>query len=66
MTIIKVAGREILDSRGNPTVARFSDALRMGVELFHTLRIAKYNQLLRIEEDLGGAARFPGRKAFRQ
>jgi len=29
-------------------------------------RIAKYNQLLRIEEDLRGAARFPGRKAFYQ
>ena len=31
-----------------------------------TDRIAKYNQLLRIEEALGGAARFPGRKAFRR
>jgi len=31
-----------------------------------TDRIAKYNQLLRIEERLGAAARFPGRKAFRQ
>ncbi len=29
-------------------------------------RIAKYNQLLRIEEELGDAARFPGRKAFYQ
>lgn len=29
-------------------------------------RIAKYNQLLRIEEDLGGSARYPGRKAFFQ
>jgi enolase len=29
-------------------------------------RIAKYNQLLRIEEDLGSAARYPGRKAFYQ
>jgi enolase len=28
-------------------------------------RIAKYNQLLRIEEELGDAARFPGRTAFR-
>ncbi len=27
-------------------------------------RIAKYNQLLRIEEDLGDAARYPGRAAF--
>jgi len=28
-------------------------------------RIAKYNQLLRIEEELGAAARYPGRAAFR-
>ena len=27
-------------------------------------RVAKYNQLLRIEEDLGPAARYPGRDAF--
>lgn len=29
-------------------------------------RIAKYNQLLRIEEELGGAAVYPGRSAFLQ
>ncbi|MHB1678384.1 MAG: phosphopyruvate hydratase [Sulfuriferula sp.] len=29
-------------------------------------RIAKYNQLLRIEEELGALARFPGRAAFYQ
>jgi len=29
-----------------------------------TDRIAKYNQLLRIEEELGSAARFLGAKAF--
>lgn len=34
--------------------------------LSRTDRIAKYNQLLRIEEDLRGAARFPGRDAFHQ
>jgi enolase len=27
-------------------------------------RVAKYNQLLRIEEELGGAAAYPGRDAF--
>jgi enolase len=32
--------------------------------LSRTDRTAKYNQLLRIEEDLRGAARFPGRSAF--
>jgi len=31
-----------------------------------TDRIAKYNQLLRIEEELGRAAKFAGKKAFRQ
>jgi enolase len=31
-----------------------------------TDRVAKYNQLLRIEEQLGSGARYPGRKAFRQ
>jgi enolase len=31
-----------------------------------TDRIAKYNQLLRIEEELGSVARFAGREAFRQ
>jgi enolase len=34
--------------------------------LSRTDRIAKYNQLLRIEEDLRGASRFPGKKAFHQ
>ena len=29
-------------------------------------RLAKYNQLLRIEEDLGDAAHYPGRDAFYQ
>ena len=31
-----------------------------------TDRIAKYNQLLRIEEDLGTSAQFAGRKTFKQ
>jgi enolase len=31
-----------------------------------TDRIAKYNQLLRIEEELGNAALYPGKAAFRQ
>jgi enolase 1/2/3 len=34
--------------------------------LSRTDRIAKYNQLLRIEEDLASASRFPGRNAFHQ
>jgi enolase len=31
-----------------------------------TDRVAKYNQLLRIEEELGGKARYAGKSAFRQ
>jgi enolase len=34
--------------------------------LSRTDRVAKYNQLLRIEEDLRGVARYPGRSAFSQ
>ena len=34
--------------------------------LCRTDRVAKYNQLLRIEEELAGEARYPGRGAFRQ
>ena len=34
--------------------------------LSRTDRMAKYNQLLRIEEDLQGASRYPGRAAFHQ
>ena len=34
--------------------------------LCRTDRIAKYNQLLRIEEDLDTSARYPGRRAFYQ
>jgi enolase len=33
--------------------------------LCRTDRVAKYNQLLRIEEELAGEARYPGRAAFR-
>ena len=32
--------------------------------LSRTDRVAKYNQLLRIEEELGTGARYPGRAAF--
>lgn len=31
-----------------------------------TDRIAKYNQLLRIEQELGSSAKYPGKKAFKQ
>jgi len=33
--------------------------------LSRTDRLAKYNQLLRIEEELGASAVHPGRSAFR-
>jgi len=31
-----------------------------------TDRVAKYNQLLRIEEELGSSAKFAGRKTFKR
>ncbi len=47
------------------TVATGAGQIKTG-SLSRTDRIAKYNQLLRIEEDLGAGARYPGRQAFRQ
>jgi enolase len=51
-------------------IADFVVATRAGQiktgSLSRTDRIAKYNQLLRIEEQLGADARFAGRKAFLQ
>jgi enolase len=52
------------------TIADFVVGLNTGQiktgSLCRSERIAKYNQLLRIEEALGGAAQFAGRGAFRQ
>ncbi|HET9328827.1 MAG TPA: phosphopyruvate hydratase [Candidatus Eisenbacteria bacterium] len=51
------------------TIADLAVATRAGQiktgSLCRTDRVAKYNQLLRIEEELGEAARYPGRAAFR-
>ena len=46
-------------------VATSSGQIKTG-SASRTDRIAKYNQLLRIEEELGTAARYAGRKAFKQ
>ena len=46
-------------------VATNSGQIKTG-SLSRSDRTAKYNQLLRIEEELGNAARYPGREAFRQ
>ena len=46
-------------------VATNSGQIKTG-SLCRSDRIAKYNQLLRIEEDLGESARYPGMKAFYQ
>ncbi|MGA8366520.1 MAG: phosphopyruvate hydratase [Candidatus Acidiferrales bacterium] len=52
----------------DPFIADFTVAMGTGQiktgSASRTDRIAKYNQLLRIEEDLGAAARFPGRSAL--
>jgi enolase len=50
------------------TIADIAVALNTGLiktgSLSRTDRVAKYNQLLRIEEELGGDAVYPGRKAL--
>ncbi len=52
------------------TIADLAVALECGQiktgSASRTDRVAKYNQLLRIEESLGAAARYPGRSAFRR
>jgi enolase len=54
----------------DPFIADLAVATQAGQiktgSLSRTDRIAKYNQLLRIEEDLRTAARFPGARAFYQ
>src|SRR5215213_6681336 len=63
-TIISHRSGETEDSFiADLAVATNAGQIKTG-SLSRTDRIAKYNQLLRIEEDLRGAARFPGRKAF--
>jgi len=50
------------------TIADLSVACNTGLikagSAARTARVAKYNQLMRIEEELGGVAIYPGRKAF--
>jgi enolase len=52
------------------TIADLSVATNVGQiktgSLSRSDRMAKYNQLLRIEEELGDTASYPGRDAFRQ
>jgi enolase len=51
------------------TIADIAVACNTGLiktgSLSRTDRVAKYNQLIRIEEELGGAAVYPGRRAVR-
>jgi enolase len=51
------------------TIADVAVALNTGLiktgSLSRTDRVAKYNQLLRIEEELGASALYPGRRAVR-
>ena len=44
--------------------SRWLNADRLTGSMSRSDRMAKYNQLLRIEERLGEAAVYPGRKAF--
>ena len=64
----------IFSHRSGETVDTFIADLAVGTNAgqiktgsaSRTDRIAKYNQLLRIEEELGASALYLGRKAFRQ
>lgn len=64
--------RSIISHRSGETEDTFIADLAVGLNtgqiktgsLSRTDRTAKYNQLLRIEEELGGRARFPGRSAL--
>lgn len=49
----------------DPVVATGAGQIKTG-SASRTDRVAKYNQLLRVEEELGSSARFIGRRAFRQ
>jgi enolase len=73
--LAKTSGRTCVISHRSgetedPFIADLAVATNVGQiktgSLSRTDRIAKYNQLLRIEEDLRGAARYPGRSAFYQ
>ena len=58
------AARALLDwSTADLAVAMSAGQIKTG-SASRTDRIAKYNQLLRIEEELGAAAKFPGRSAL--
>jgi len=63
-TVISHRSGETEDS----TIADFAVAMNAGQiktgSLCRSDRIAKYNQLLRIEEELGTSAEFPGKSAF--
>jgi enolase len=64
----------VISHRSGETEDTFIADLAVGMEagqiktgsLSRSDRIAKYNQLLRIEAELGEAAHFPGRAAFGQ
>ena len=55
---------------GDHFIADLSVAVNAGQiktgSLCRSDRVAKYNQLIRIEEELGDEGSFPGREAFRQ
>jgi enolase len=73
VNMAKVAGwHNIVSHRSgeteDTTIAHLAVGLGTGQiktgSLSRTDRIAKYNELLRIEEQLGASARYPGKKAF--
>ena len=55
--------RQPLCDRADLAVALNTGQIKTGAPA-RSDRVAKYNQLLRIEEELGAAAVYPGRAAF--
>ena len=59
-----VARRSAPSRPGRPCVATTATQIKTG-SLCRSDRVAKYNRLLLIEEELGSGARYAGRDAFR-
>ena len=62
--VLYAAGQYTIHYLADIAVATNSGQIKTG-SASRSDRIAKYNQLLRIEEELGKEAVFPGRKAFK-
>ena len=64
----KADGFTVIMREANPSVRSAIEAEKASADIIVATgcdeRVAKYNQLLRIEEELGSAAQYPGMNAF--